>query len=244
MNYLIKKEDWQVIFSILKLRKDVRICSEEKIRLFIEGVYCAMRSGCQWRLLPEKYGKWQSIYKRFKRWSDKNVWLNLFENVMNDMNFGKVMIDGTIIRANACAAGYEKNSQNKEALGRSCGGFSTKIHALTDSNGKPIKFILSPGQNHEITKASELIKDINNALILADKAFDSDDLIKFIEEKNCIPIIPSKTNRVKPRELDKNIYKERNLIERFFGKIKYFRRIFSRFDKSANVFLSFLYLYG
>jgi transposase len=150
------------------------------------------------------------------------------------------MIDGSVIRAHACASGYAKGQQEAQALGRSKGGFSTKIHALVDALGLPIRFILTPGQSSEIKQAPELIKGIINANILGDKAFDCDDFIDQIKSQNCTPIIPPKENRKIKREVDYILYKERHLVECFFSKIKQFRRIFSRFDKMAEAYMGFL----
>ena len=84
---------------------------------------------------------------------------------------------------------YKKNSQEEQALGRSKGGFITKIHALVDALGLPIKFILTPGQASEIKQAPELIKNIKSANILGDKAFDCDKLVNQIISQRCVPII-------------------------------------------------------
>jgi len=96
-------------------------------------------------LIPENYGSWRTIHKRFKRWADYGIWERLFVTVQDNPDFEYIMIDVTIIRAHACSAGYNKDSQNQEALGRSRGGFITKIHALSDALGNPLKFILTPG---------------------------------------------------------------------------------------------------
>jgi hypothetical protein len=88
----------------------------------------------------------------------------------------KIMMDGSIVRAHACASGYQKNQQEEQALGRSKGGFTTKIHALVNALGNPLRFILTPGQASEVKQAPELIKGITNANILGDKAFDCDEL--------------------------------------------------------------------
>jgi len=104
----------------------------------------------------------------------------------------------------------------------------------------PIKFILTPGQCNEIKKAPELIKDIRDANILGDKAFDSDEFINQIISQNCTPVIPPRSGRAIKREVDYYLYKERHLIECFFSKIKHFRRIFSRFDKMAEAYMGFL----
>jgi len=237
MHYLIPEKIWQLIFPILKIFKNIYIKTEEKLRLFIESIYYISRSGCQWRLLPKHYGNWNSNYKRFKRWSDKGILHRIsleFKTKLN-LNVNILMIDSTIVRAHACSSGFN------ECLGRSSGGLSTKIHVLVDSNGKPIKFILTEGQKADITQANNLTKKIKNFIVLADKGYDCNTFINILKEKNCIPVIPSRKNRIQPREFEKEIYKERNIIERFFGRMKHFRRVFSRFDKSANVFLSFLY---
>ena len=151
------------------------------------------------------------------------------------------MIDGTIVRAHACAAGYGKDSQAVESLGRSAGGFSTKIHAVVDALGNPLKFILSPGQRNEIIKAEELIEKMEFTTLIADKGYDSDAFIEKVKNKEIEVVIPPRANRKIQRIYDKHLYKERHLIECFFGKIKYFRRIFSRFDKSALSYLSFIH---
>jgi transposase len=136
---------------------------------------------------------------------------------------------------------HRKSSYSRfSALGRSKGGFTTKVHALVDALGLPLEFILTPGQSSEIKYAPELIKDIENANILGDKAFDCDEFINQIISQNCTPVIPPRSNRKLKREVDYHLYKERHLIECFFSKVKHFRRIFSRFDKMALAYLGFL----
>ena len=199
-----------------------------------------MRVGAQWEELPAYYGKYKSVHKRFLSWAKKDLWNDILSFVAQESDSESVMIDGTIVRAHACASGYRKNSQEAQALGRSKGGFTTKIHALVDALGLPIKFILTPGQASDIKQAPELIKDIKNANILADKAFDCDEFIKQILDQECVAVIPPRSTRKNPRKVDYHLYKERHLIECFFGKIKHFRRIFSRFDKMAQAYMSFL----
>lgn len=241
MKYFIKEADWKHIFSILQVRKDIRTGNKDKLRQFIEGVWYMARSGCQWRLLPPTYGSWRSVHLRFKSWSDKGIWEDLFQKTQVHPDMEAVMVDATIIRAHACSAGYGKESQHQESLGRSRGGFSTKIHALVDALGNPLKFILTPGQRHEITQAEALVAGISNSILVADKGYDSRAFVDLVENKGCFVVIPPKRNRKIHRDYDEHIYKERHLIECFFGKIKHFRRIFSRFDKTAASFLSFLH---
>ena len=138
------------------------------------------------------------------------------------------MIDATIVRAHACSAGLGKDTGEQEALGRSKGGFTSKIHALVDSLGNPLKFILTAGQRNDITQAQNLTQDLKNTILIADKGYDSNALIDSLAANNCKAVIPPKKNRKEQREYDEHIYKERHLIECFFGKMKHFRKVFSR----------------
>lgn len=139
----------------------------------------------------------------------------------------------------------QKNGgQDAQALGRSRGGFSTKIHAKVDGLGNPLHFILTGGERHESTQAEALLGEQVGDYVLADRAFDSDDFIAFIIDHGAIPVIPSRKNRKIPRDYDAWRYRERALVECFFNKIKHFRHIFSRFDKLASRFLGFLHLAG
>ena len=151
-----------------------------------------------------------------------------------------IMIDATIVRAHSCSAGYGKESQMKQALGRSKGGFTTKIHALVNALENPVKFILTPGQRNEITQAKFLIQDLSHSTFLADKGYDSLAFINTVENQMCTPVRPARKNRLQHRGIDEHLYKERHLIECFFGYIKHYRRVFSRFDKTALAFLAFL----
>ena len=83
---------------------------------------------------------------------------------------------------------------------------------------------------------------MKNTVVLTDKGYDSNVFVHELQKRDCISVIPTKRNRKYPRNYDEHIYKERHLIDCFFGKIKYFRRVFLRFDKTAAAFLAFLYL--
>jgi transposase len=111
---------------------------------------------------------------------------------------------------------------------------------MVDALGNPLKFILTPGQRNDITQAESLLRNVKNTTVIADKGYDSNALVKVIEEQGSVVVIPPKKNRKTQREYDLHVYKERHLIECFFGKIKHFRRVFSRFDKTAQAFMGFL----
>jgi transposase len=142
------------------------------------------------------------------------------------------------------ARGGRKKGVQNQALGRSCGGFSTKIHAACDALGNPIRFILTGGEASDYTQALALLDGVKASAILADKGYDADYVVAAAEAMGADVVIPPKSNRKNPRDLDKNLYKERNLIERMFNKIKHFRRVATRYDKTASAYLSFVLIAG
>lgn len=121
---------------------------------------------------------------------------------------------------------------------------STKIHATCDALGNPTGFYLTPGQCHDLDGADALMDEITKAgALLADKAYDADERVRQkLIEKGCTAVIPPKLNRKTPSSYDKNIYKERHLIENFFAKLKQYRAIATRYDKTALNFLGAIYL--
>jgi transposase len=136
--------------------------------------------------------------------------------------------------------GPKKSTPEAEALGRSRGGFSTKVHALTDARGNPLDFALTGGQAADITQAEALLPDEPVGAVVADKSYDADAFVATVSARGAAVVIPPRKHRKQPREYDRHVYKERHLIECFFGKIKHYRRIFSRFEKTARNYMGFL----
>ncbi len=134
----------------------------------------------------------------------------------------------------------KNGGQAEQALGRSRGGFSTKIHVTVDGLGNPLRLALTAGQRHDIIKASDLIIDLDFEYVIADRGYAARDFLDEIRDTGAEPVIPPKKNAKAPHEYDEWRYRERHLIECFIGKIKHFRRVFSRFDKLASRYLGFL----
>ena len=124
----------------------------------------------------------------------------------------------------------EKNGSS-QAIGRSRGGLTTKIHVIVDALGNPVTVSLTPGQASDLSQAAPLLDEVEPEAFLADKAYDADALIEALEERGITPVIPPKANRLIQRETDFALYCERNLVERFFCKLKGFRAIATRYDK-------------
>jgi transposase len=115
---------------------------------------------------------------------------------------------------------------------------TTKVHALVDALGNPVNLMLTPGQDHDLTCAQPLLENVDPGALIGDKAYDADSLIDSLEQRTIIPVIPPKANRKVKRDCDFALYRERNLVERFFNKIKHYRAIATRYDKLARNFLA------
>jgi transposase len=235
-------KEWQTLYGLLLLNERIYVGSEEKCKRFLNAVLWILRSGTQWRLLPASLGKWNSVFKRFSRWCERGVWQSLHRGCSQHPDLQQVLIDSTITRAHACAAGATGSNAEAEALGRSKGGFTTKIHAITDALGNPLDFILTGGQSSDVGQADALLQltPAGAEALLGDKGYDSDEFVHAIQERGMQAVIPPRCNRIAPRDCDWFVYKERHLIECFFGKIKHYRRIFSRFEKLARNYMGFI----
>jgi transposase len=119
---------------------------------------------------------------------------------------------------------------------------STKIHALVDALGNPVELMLSPGQTNDLVCAEPLLGDFDPAALIGDKAYDADGFTDILTKRQITPVIPSHPRRAIPLPCDFALYCERNLIERFFNKLKHFRAIATRYDKLDRNFLAGVHL--
>src|SRR5215210_146476 len=130
-----------------------------------------------------------------------------------------------------------------QAIGRSKGGLTTKIHALVDALGNPVGFHLTGGQEHDLAGADALLPELEAETLIADTAFDADQrVLEPLAEAGKTAVIPPRKTRTTPRAFDKDLYKARHLIENFFAKLKQFRAIATRYDKTARCFLAGIHL--
>jgi transposase len=134
----------------------------------------------------------------------------------------------------------KSGGQEAQALGRSRGGFSTKVHIAVDALGNPLRFLLTAGECHDSPQAEALIEGYTTQSLIADKGYDTAELIEAVRARGAAAVIPPRSNRREQREYDKHLYKERHLVECFINKIKHYRRVFSRFEKLSKNYLGFL----
>ncbi len=136
-----------------------------------------------------------------------------------------------------------KKAGAHQAIGLARGGLSTKIHALVDALGNPVNFFLTGGEAHDLVGADHLLPSMQADTLIADKAFDADErVIAPLAAAGKTAVIPPKANRRLPRDYDQYIYQARHLIENFFAKLKQFRAIATRYDKTARNFLAAIHL--
>ena len=136
-----------------------------------------------------------------------------------------------------------KRGEKTQAIGRSRGGRTTKIHALTDAACRPIAFTLTGGQVADCTAAPELLERLPKCRILhADKGYDTDRIRRTVETMGTMPNIPPKANRIWKNCFSPYLYRDRNAIERMFCRLKDFRRIATRYDRLAINFLAAIHI--
>jgi transposase len=231
----ISDEAWARIEHLLPGRPGGHGGVAKDNKLFINAIFYIAKTGCPWRDLPEKFGKWDTVYQRFARWCRIGIWQRVFAE-LQDPDLEWLLMDSTVIRAHQHAAGLN-TKENDEDLGRSCGGFSTKIHAAVDALGNPVEISLSPGQDADINHADTLVGDREVENVLGDKGYDDDKFAERVKSRGAKVVIPPRKNRKHPREYDKIIYKERNKIECFFNLLKQYRRVATRYEKTSRSFL-------
>ena len=137
----------------------------------------------------------------------------------------------------------KKGTQQTEGLGRSRGGFTTKLHARCDARGLPLGFVLTPGQAHDVQGFAQLFRMIGDRFeaFLADRGYDPDAIREEIADAGVEAIIPAKANRRTPAPHDRVKYRWRNLVERL-NKLKNWRRVATRYDKTKESYLGFVAL--
>jgi len=217
----------------LKLKSiayNFRIYLKHNLRSFIEAILYRIRTGCPWRDLPESFGKSNTIFKRFTRWSKDNKLLKIFKLLSKYADLEWVFIDASHIRAHQHATGIKD-----QAISKSIGGNSSKIHLAVDSNGNPVQFLIEDGTTHDVKVAPKLVNSIDlkeTEILCADKGYDSESLREQIENTGTQANIPKKSNTLSNNDhMDWYLYKIRHLIENAFARLKQFRGIATRYDK-------------
>ena len=165
----------------------------------------------------------------------------MFEAVSDEPDMEYAMVDATIVRVHRHGQGA-KGGLKIRPIGKSRGGLTTKILALIDVLGNLVRFVLLPGQRHDTIGVARLIKDVAFGGLIADKAFDADWIIAELNQRRAKIVVSQMPRRKQPLEIDREVYQWRHLIENFFCKLKEFKRIAMRSDKTDTSFAAMIYL--
>jgi transposase len=212
------------------------------VRAFVAAVAWILRTGAPWRDLAERFGRWDRVYRRYRRWALAGRWDALHRALSSHDRRELLLIDSTIVKAHPHSAGALRRTggQAREALGRSRGGFTTKLHALVDESGRLVRYVLTGGERNDITQARSLVRAREGSGVVGDRAYDCDAFIAHVKALGMRSVIPSRSTRRHPRRLERARYAQRNVIERWFGRLKAFRRIATRYEKTSASYAGFV----
>src|SRR5829696_130900 len=210
-------------------------------RRVLNGIFWVLRSGAPWRDIPSNFGPYTTCYNRFVRWRRAGVWARLMSALADAHDAAVQMIDTSIVRVHQHGACITRNRQ--QSMGRSRGGLTSKIHALVDTDGLPVRLALTAGEAHDNRLAGKLLSRLKSgAMLLADRGYDADWIRTLATEKGAWANIPPRSNRNNPICFSPYLYRARNQVERFFNKIKHCRRVATRYDRLAANYLAFVQL--
>lgn len=196
-----------------------------------------LRNGGAWRALPGEFGNWFTIFQYFNRLSLAGFFDWLHEKLLLGDEAEVVFEDSTHCKVHQHANGSKDRAA--EAVGRSRGGLNTKIHAVCDTLMRlAAKLILTGGNVSDHTAAPELTAELHDCVVGADKGYDSGKHRKDLRSRGCEPCIPSRSNVKDPEPYDEMLYRARHCIENFFQRLKVYRRVATRYEKTARMFLA------
>ena len=223
----------------------------QDLRRTIEAIVWRHDNGAKWRSIPSELGPWWRAAQTFIRWSKLRVRERRLRRMQErrGLALGRVFLDGTVIRAHPRAAGARKEGRTREdraavqALGRSRGGYGTKGHVLADAGGRTIGFLLTPGQDAELPQAGKLLAFLPGTPVwtVADRGYSSHDLRMAIRDLGSKPAIPTRRNEAKVVCPDW-IHVHRERVERLWGRLKEWRAVATRYEKTAGSYLGVLNL--
>ncbi|MEU9484562.1 IS5 family transposase [Streptomyces decoyicus] len=247
-------------------------------RRVINGILFRQRTGVPWRDLPARFGKWKTVHDRHRRWSADGTWERILRAVQADadaegrIDWSMVSVDSTCCRAHQHAAGARTaeprtpgrrgqpgQHRSDEALGRSRGGLTCKIHLAGEGGRRPLAFVITPGQWGDAPQLIPVLERIRVPRpagghlrtrpdhLGGDKAYSSRRNRGYLRRRQIKHTIPERRDQRanrrrrgsaggRPTGFDKTIYKRRNEVERTINALKGFRAVATRFDKRAYVF--------
>jgi transposase len=224
-------------------------------RRIINGILWILATGAPWRDLPTQYGSWHTVSSRFYRWRQAGIWqrilaaLQRLADRQGRLDWSVHFVDSTIVRAHQHAAGA-RGGQAGQALGRSRGGFSTKIHVRADRRGQPLVLLVTAGERHDQTMFEPLLEQgqvrrdgrgrprQRPGRVVGDKGYSSRRIRHWLRRHGIRHTIPHKRNECRRGPFDRAVYRERNRAERLINRLKQYRRVATRYEKCAVNYLA------
>jgi transposase len=207
----------------------------------ISGIIHVIRNGLMWRDTTAASEPYKALYDRIERWSQAGVFDRTSaalaaESAATDT----VMIDAGSLKAHRTAASLRKGGLVPRCIGRTKGGLNSKRHAVCDAGGKPLILLLTEGQVSDYRGAPTVLEalPLDATSMIADRGYDSDWFRQAVSEQEIAPCILGRSSRKVPITHDTEIYKQRNLVERMFGRLNDWRRIATRYNRCAHAFTS------
>jgi transposase len=207
----------------------------------LSAILFVLRTGVPWLDLPERYGPWQTVYSRHRRWCKSGLFARMLA-VLAKGAVGELRhLDCSHIKLHQHGAN-PRGGQSAQAMGRTKGGLNTKLSALVDARGRAVALSIAPGPQHDQHAVAPVLSSARGRRIVADKGFDADVFRARLRTQRTRCCIPPRRGRLKPARFHRGYYRCRHQVENFFGRIKIHRRISTRYDKLAETFLGFVCL--
>lgn len=238
MRFDLTEEEWRIIEPLLPPTRQGGERRDD--RQVLDGIFYVLRTGIPWDDLPARYGPHTTAYNRFNRWarqaSVRRVGATAAVKPGDDRQHGN---QSPSRGGRGRKRGLSPEARaHAEAIGRSRGGRTTKLHAVVDEAGRLTRFCLTGGHQHDMAGVDPLLlqHDATAATVIADKAYDAARLRSALAKRGAEVVIPFRVTARMPQPIDRALYGKRNLIERAFNRLKDYRRIATRFDKLARNF--------
>lgn len=240
--HLIEDAVWQRMLAALRLVPYMHCHDPERLRRFVNACFVVMRSNLTWAELGSFVPSAEAAKKRFRRWAKRGVWDRLMQCSQPVVGPDVLHIDSTSIKCHRTATGARGGGP--ECIGRSRGGLTTKVHHAVDGLGFIRRQLTSPGQHADCRHAVALTEGLQPLAVVADKGYDADSLRGHWRTCGIEACVPPRRNRLVQHWHDEDLYRTRHMVENSFNRLKDFRRLSLRLDKTSASFRGFAALAG
>ena len=210
----------------------------------LEAFFWILRTGDPWREVPERFGKWQTLYSQFRRWCRCGLWDALLRWFGTQARGVLRFVDGSDIKLHPHGLQGAAGLRPQEAIGLSRGGWTTKVVTVVDAAGLLCGALLSPGNQHDQAASRALLPALAGGHFVGDKGFDSEAFRTALREAGVTEItIPRRgyqTIAEQPAPFDAAVYRQRHKVENIFQRLKLHKRLALRADKTASSYQGFL----